>query len=298
MTRSSRHLVDRVRLLLLPCLLLLAHGPAAAAGWSELRQGNLKGAFFGDASGEGVFLLACDAPNDVLLQANIPEGAKVKAGKPARLAFSVDGRRFTYSGKVMEADGEKSQVLMASAKVSDPLVKALAEGKSLTISKGRASYELPLEGSTAAIASFVAACGGTARAPAAAAEAATPAAAQPATHRAAAGAIPPASEIAAAIFVDKKEGKRVAGKLKITPLDLNGDGADEAIITVKDPGWCSENGCTIFVVAFSGGTPRTIGEFIGNSLSPARSSTGEWRDLTLVAPGGSEIENYVDGNYR
>lgn len=298
---SSGRLTAAMRGLARPVLvlgaLLLAHAPAAAAGWSAFHQASLKGALFSGAGGEAVFLLACDAPNDALLQANVPEGAKLKPGRSGSLSFSVDGRRFTYSGKVLETDDGKGQVLMASAKVSDPLVKALAKGSALTIAKGRAAYDVPLDGAGPAIAAFLSACGGKPAAPSAeAARETRTAAAEAPAHSS--GTVPAASQLAAAIFVDKAEGQRVAGKLKIAPVDLNGDGTDEAIVTVKDPAWCGENGCTIFVVDFSGGTAHTIGDFIGLGLDPAKSSTGGWRDLTLRGPGGTELESYIDGTYR
>jgi hypothetical protein len=110
--------------------------------------------------------------------------------------------------------------------------------------------------------------------------------------------LPSNAELADAIFVDKQEGRRVAGKLKVSAVDLNGDGANEAIVTVTDPGWCGENGCTILVVDFTGGQVRTIGEFIGQSLTPGKGRTGEWRDLVLRGPTGQEVQNYVDGRYR
>lgn len=290
---------------------LLAPGGALAAGWSEFQQGDLKGAVYSAESGEGVFVLACDASGDSLLQVSLPADAKGKAGRTTSLPIFVDGRRFTYSGKVVEEDA--ARVLMADLKTDAPLVKALAAGKEVKVGKGRSAYGISLGGAAAPLAAFSAACGGmsggqasvptasqaseqsaTAQAPAAAPADASPHAVS--TGRAA--PVPPADELAAAIFVDKAEGRRLAGQLKIAPIDLNGDGADEAIVTVKDPDWCGENGCTLFVVSFSGGSAHIIGEFIGLGLDPAKSRRGEWRDLTLRGPGGTELESFVEGNYR
>lgn len=288
---------------------VLAPGGAWAAGWSEFRQGDLKGAVYSAESGEGVFVLACDASGGSLLQVSLPADAKGKAGRTTSLPIFVDGHRFTYSGKVVEED--TTRVLMADLKTDAPLVKALAAGKEVKVGKGRSAYGISLDGAAAPLAAFSAACGGasgkpapaasqaseqsaTAQAPAAALADSSPHAAS--TGRAA--PVPPADELAAAIFVDKAEGRRLAGKLKIAPVDLNGDGADEAIVTVKDPDWCGENGCTLFVVSFSGGSAHIIGEFIGLGLDPAKSRRGEWRDLTLRGPGGTELESFVEGSYR
>ncbi len=276
-------------------------GSAEAAGWSRFEQGELKGALFTNEGGAAAFLLACDAPGDALLQVALPDGAKAKAGSTAKLSLAVDGRRFRYSGKVMDAEDGASQVMMTAAKADDPLVKALAGGSDLKVSLGRASYAVPLDGAADAVAAFVAACGGKAPAADAPREAradAGEAKPAPAAARASGGGVPPAREIAAAIFVDKAEGERVAGALKVMPIDLNGDGQEEAIVTVKDGAWCGENGCTLFVVSFAEGKPRIIGEFIGSSLTPTSSRTDGWRDLTLNAPGGSERESFVDGGYR
>ncbi|MEP9349937.1 hypothetical protein [Xanthobacter sp. KR7-225] len=294
-------------------LALMAPGAALAEGWSEYRQPDLTGAIYAASNGDLMVLIGCKAGGKPALQVVLPEGTKARSGRPGSVSLTVDGRGFGYSGEVKDLDDGAGKVLIAGIKASDPLMKALAEGDQLKVAQGRLSYALPLSGAGPAVAGFLSACGPKPRgAPQAAAPSAPPSAPAPAeaasapaapqsgerTERAKPQPLPGNEALAEAIFVDKQEGRRIAGKLKVTAIDLNGDGANEAIVTVTDPGWCGENGCTIFVVDFSGGQARTIGEFIGMSLAPGKGRTGEWRDLVLRGPTGQEVENFVDGHYR
>ncbi|MFG1359938.1 hypothetical protein [Xanthobacter pseudotagetidis] len=294
-------------------LALAMPGAAVAEGWGEYRQPDLTGAVYAAANGDLLFLVGCKDGGKPALQAVLPEGSKARSGRQGSLSLTVDGRGFGYSGEVMDLEDGAGKVIIATIKANDPLLKALADGTELKVAQGRVSYALPLAGAGPALASFLSACGpkprGAAQASAQPAETAPQPAAEatPAASAAAQGEraerarpqpLPGNEALADAIFVDKQEGRRIAGKLKVAAIDLNGDGANEAIVTVTDPGWCGENGCTIFVVDFSGGQARTIGEFIGQSLTPGKGRTGEWRDLVLRGPTGQEVENFVDGRYR
>jgi hypothetical protein len=286
-------------------LALAAPGAARAEGWAEYRQPDLSGAIYAAANGDLMVLVGCKEGGRPALQVTLPEGSKARAGRQGSVSLSVDGRSFGFSGAVMDLEDGAGKVIIAAIRANDPLLKALGAGTELKVAQGSASYVLPLAGAGAAVASFQAACGPKPRgtpAEAAAAPAAPPVSAEEAKPAPAERARPqplPANEaLADAIFIDKQEGRRIAGKLKVTAIDLNGDGANEAIVTVTDPGWCGENGCTILVVDLSGGQARTIGEFIGQSLTPGKGRTGEWRDLVLRGPTGQEVQNYVDGRYR
>ncbi|MBB6308742.1 hypothetical protein [Xanthobacter tagetidis] len=293
-------------------LVLAAPGAARAEGWAEYRQPDLSGAIYAAANGDLMVLVGCKEGGRPALQVTLPEGSKARAGRQGSVSLAVDGRSFGFSGEVMALDDGAGKVIIATIKASDPLLKALGAGTELKVAQGGASYVLPLAGAGPAVASFQAACGPKPRGAAAEAAAAPaqtppppddeakPAPAAPAdrAERAKPQPLPSNAELADAIFVDKQEGRRVAGKLKVSAVDLNGDGANEAIVTVTDPGWCGENGCTILVVDFTGGQVRTIGEFIGQSLTPGKGRTGEWRDLVLRGPTGQEVQNYVDGRYR
>ena len=292
-------------------LALMAPGAALAEGWSEYRQPDLTGAIYAASNGDLMVLIGCKEGGKPALQVVLPEGTKARSGRQTNVALTVDGRSFGYSGEVRDLEDGAGKVLIAGIRASDPLIKALAEGNELKVAQGRLSYALPLSGAGPAVAVFLSACGPKPRgapqaeaAPSAASSAPAPgeAAAAPQSgersERAKPQPLPDNAALAEAIFVDKQEGRRIAGKLKVTAIDLNGDGANEAIVTVTDPGWCGENGCTIFVVDLSGGQARTIGEFIGMSLTPGKGRTGEWRDLMLRGPTGQEVENFVDGRYR
>ncbi|WP_454914723.1 hypothetical protein [Xanthobacter sediminis] len=286
----------------------------AEPAWREL-QGPVRGASYGEAGGIALFVLGCSTGPGAFIQAPLPAGEKPRSGRSATLALVVDGKAFSVRGRVAvddNAEGGPRGAVVASMRLNDPLVKALATGRQLKVGKADDALVIPLDAGTALLGKAAAACGAPAPAaePARTAEAApAPAAAPPSAPAAPAapateaakparsGAVPPAREIAAAIFVDQAEGQRVADKLKITPVDLNGDGAPEAILTVSDPAWCGETGCTWFVVDLSG-KPRVMGQFIGLGLAPGKDSNDGWRDLTLKTPGGTERMYYKDGTYH
>ncbi|MFG1391931.1 hypothetical protein [Xanthobacter agilis] len=292
----------------------------AAPAWSEL-QGPLRGASYGEAGGIALFVLGCGAGSGPFIQAPLPEGVRPRPGRATTLALDVDGKRFSVRGRIAvdeNAEGGPRGAVVAPVRLTDPLVKALGTGKQVKVGEGKANGGLviPLSEGTALLAKAATICGAPAPVttpaapkPAEAAAAkppeAAPTAAQAAPATVAAepgkparsGGVPPAREIAAAIFVDQAEGLRVADKLKITPVDLNGDGAPEAIITLTDPTWCGDTGCTWFVVDLSG-KPRVMGQFIGLGLAPGKDSNDGWRDLSLKTPGGSERMYYKDGTYH
>lgn len=302
----------------------VAHAAPARAepAWSEL-QAPLRGASFGEPGGIALFVLGCGAASGPFIQAPLPEGVRARPGRNAALSLDVDGKRFSARGRIAvdeNAEGGPRGAVVAPVRLTDPLVKALGAGKQLKVGEKGGALVVPLDTGTALLGKAIAACGAPAPVvtpagakPAAAEAAPKPAEAAPqATAQAApqatapateaakparAGTVPPAREIAAAIFVDQAEGQRVADKLKITQVDLSGDGAPEAIITLNDPAWCSETGCTWFVVDLSA-KPRVMGQFIGLGLAPGKEVTNGWRDLTLRTPGGTERMYYKDGTYH
>ncbi len=298
----------------------------AEPAWSEL-QAPLRGASYGEPGGIALFVLGCGAASGPFIQAPLPEGTRPRPGRNAALALEVDGKRFSARGRIAvdeNAEGGPRGAVVAPVRLADPLVKALGAGKQLKVGEKAGALVVPLDTGAALLGKAIAACGAPApvvtpasarpaaaeaapkpseAAPQAAVQAAPQAAPQAsataaeAAKPARAGAIPPAREIAAAIFVDQAEGQRVADKLKVTQVDLSGDGAPEAIITLNDPAWCSETGCTWFVVDLSA-KPRVMGQFIGLGLAPGKEVTNGWRDLTLRTPGGTERMYYKDGTYH
>jgi hypothetical protein len=52
--------------------------------------------------------------------------------------------------------------------------------------------------------------------------------------------------------------------VKVGRADVDGDGVDERIYILDDPGWCGTAGCTTFIVGRSGGVVRTYCEVGGN----------------------------------
>lgn len=293
---------------------LIAAAPAQAEpAWREL-QGPVRGVSYGEAGGVALFVLGCGAGPGLFIQAPLPEGVKPRSGRGASLALDVDGKRFGAKGRIAvdeNADGGPRGAVVAQVRAGDPLVKALGAGRQLKVGKGQDALVIPLDNAAGLLAKAATTCG--AAAPAGTPTAATPApaaaSAEPATTVAPAapapdsakparsGAVPPARDIALAIFVDQAEGQRVADKLKVTAVDLNGDGASEAIVTLNDPAWCAETGCTWFVVDLSG-KPRVMGQFIGLGLTPRKEVTEGWRDLSLKTPGGVERMSFRDGAYH
>lgn len=312
---------------------LLAGGPAPARaqagaqgdaqgsgqeGWHPFSQGALKGAAF-TREGEDTLLIGCGPETGAFVQVAPPASARLSPGAGISVTLGIDGRRLTYRGKVVQAQDGSAPAVLAAVKAAGPLAAALGEARALRIGAGRWTLAVPLDGGRAALAHFAASCAQpaaaapetaaaeaprVAAAPAPQAETAAPGAAGPGAAapdgpggRAAPAPLPSAAAIADAIFVDKAEGRRVASKLRITPVDLNEDGGSEAIVTLSDPGWCQDNGCTYFVIAFSG-APRVLGQFIGLGLTPAKTRTDGWRDLTLRGTGGNERMYYRDGAYH
>lgn len=316
--------------------LTLGVAPAhAEATWSAL-SGPVRGTSFGEAGGIAVFVLGCGTSSGPFIQAPLPEGVRARPGRNATLGLDVDGKRFAVRGRIVvdqNAEGGPRGAVVAPVRLNDALVKALADGKVLKMDSGKAGAPLAVTLDSSQIAQAITTCGAPAPKPEASKpEAAAPAdapkaqnaeaapkpaegskpaenpkvaEAEPAKPAASAdgkparsGGLPPARDIAAAIFVDPAEGQRVADKLKITPVDLNGDGAPEAIITLNDPTWCGDTGCTWFVVDLSA-KPRVMGQFIGLGLAPGKDSNDGWRDLALRTPGGgSERMYYRDGTYH
>jgi len=74
--------------------------------------------------------------------------------------------------------------------------------------------------------------------------------------------------------------------------DLNGDGADEAIVYLVSSYYCGSGGCNTLVLTPAGPTWREVGN-ISVSRTPvgvADSSTNGWQDLTVAVSGGGGPE--------
>lgn len=74
--------------------------------------------------------------------------------------------------------------------------------------------------------------------------------------------------------------------------DLNNDGAEEIILYATDQSWCGSGGCTLFILAHEGETFRVVSKTSITKL-PIRlldSSTGGWRDISVVVQGGGIVE--------
>lgn len=70
--------------------------------------------------------------------------------------------------------------------------------------------------------------------------------------------------------------------------DLNGDGADEAIVYLVSPYYCSSGGCNTLVLTRAGPMWREVGN-VSVSRPPvgvADSATDGWQDLTVAISGG------------
>jgi hypothetical protein len=72
------------------------------------------------------------------------------------------------------------------------------------------------------------------------------------------------------------------GKATIHFVDLNGDGAPEALVIRNSPEDCGTHGCSANVLDLRGPAAKDIGDFIGFDLQPLSSQTRGWRDISLT----------------
>lgn len=104
--------------------------------------------------------------------------------------------------------------------------------------------------------------------------------------------------LANAVLADPAEVARLRDRLDIRLADLNGDGKNEAIVFVDDPGYCGSAGCEYQVFTFAGDGPKRIGGFLGFGLTPGTTISGGWRTLTLDSHDGPKRLVYKAGKYR
>lgn len=72
------------------------------------------------------------------------------------------------------------------------------------------------------------------------------------------------------------------GKATIHFVDLNGDGAPEALVIRNSPEDCGTHGCSANVLDLRGPAAKDIGDFIGFDLQPLSTRTRGWRDISLT----------------
>jgi len=85
------------------------------------------------------------------------EDAPAEGADPREIVFAVDGEPFSYLPE-FELWGIIGHVPKILLKPSDPLVEALRAGRSVSISLDGAAVELPLRGSSLALAAFARTC--------------------------------------------------------------------------------------------------------------------------------------------
>ena len=99
------------------------------------------------------------------------------------------------------------------------------------------------------------------------------------------GACSPQEEAKVSGFIrewDEGSGLGASSKGSVQCVELNGQGPREALIVLDEPSSnCGARGCVVFVVDLSGSKARSLGDFIGTSLEPLRTSAAGWRDLSL-----------------
>lgn len=64
-------------------------------------------------------------------------------------------------------------------------------------------------------------------------------------------------------------------------VDLNGDGAAEALVTLDSPAWCGARGCSSFVLDLRGTSAVSLGAYTAIEFRPLDSRTGQWRDIAV-----------------
>jgi hypothetical protein len=95
------------------------------------------------------------------------------------------------------------------------------------------------------------------------------------------------TDAAARKKVEQFLGPDSQGKATIHFVDLNGDGAPEAIVIRSGPEDCGSHGCSANVLDLRGAAAKDIGDFIAFDLQPLSSQTRGWRDITLTGNGSS-----------
>jgi hypothetical protein len=90
------------------------------------------------------------------------------------------------------------------------------------------------------------------------------------------------ADAAARKKVEQFLGADSQGKTTIRFVDLNGDGAPEAIVIRSGPEDCGSHGCSANVLDLRGPAAKDIGDFIGFDLQPLSSQTRGWRDISLT----------------
>ena len=78
-------------------------------------------------------------------------------------------------------------------------------------------------------------------------------------------------------------------------VDLDGDGADEVLVYLDDPNWCTDGACTLLVFQRGAdGTDALIAEIspVRTPVSVPAQTHGGWRDI-LVTVGGDGVPTGV-----
>ena len=84
---------------------------------------------------------------------------------------------------------------------------------------------------------------------------------------------------------------------RTTSVDLNGDGADEVIVTLEAPNICGSGGCTDYILDSSSGVWKVIGKRLGNNFfkSISRNRVNGYSILYSTANDGTPLECVFDG---
>jgi len=100
---------------------------------------------------------ASGAPATLSVLFQALEKAPAEGAEPPVMVFAVDGEPYSYVPE-FELWGMIGHVPKIPLKPSDPLVEALRAGRSVSITLDAFAVELPLKGSSAALAAFARTC--------------------------------------------------------------------------------------------------------------------------------------------
>lgn len=80
--------------------------------------------------------------------------------------------------------------------------------------------------------------------------------------------------------------------VKIELVDLNGDGAPEALATVTDQTLCGTGGCG-YVLDLRGAAAKEIGSYVSDEITALTTRTNGWRDVAI----GKRKVTFRNGRY-
>lgn len=82
-------------------------------------------------------------------------------------------------------------------------------------------------------------------------------------------------------------------------VDLNGDGVSDAVVLLRDPGWCGSGGCTMLILKGSEAGYDVISRstVTHTPVRVAESTSHGWRDIIVSSDGADRIMHFSGDAY-